>query len=37
MGEKETLRIIWLHMVHNIACVMLKQHIFEIETNTQNF
>ena len=37
MGENETLRIIWLHMVHNISCVMLKQQIFEIETNTQNF
>ena len=37
IGENETLRIIWLHMVHNIACVMLKQHFFEIETNTQNF
>ena len=37
MGENETLRIIWLHMVHNIAYVMLKQQFFEIETNTQNF
>ena len=37
MGENETLRIIWLHMVHNIACVMLKQQIFGIETNAQNF
>ena len=37
MGENETLRIIWLHMVHAIACVMLKQQFFEIETNTQNF
>ena len=37
MGENETLRFIWLHMVHNIACVMLKQQFFEIETNTQNF
>ena len=37
MGENETLRFIWLHMVHNIACVMLKQQVFEIETNTQNF
>ena len=37
MGENETLRIIWLHMVHAIACVMLKQKFFEIETNTQNF
>ena len=36
MGENETLRFIWLHMVHNIACVMLKQQFFEIETNTQN-
>ena len=24
-------------MVHNIACVMLKQQFFEIETYTQNF
>ena len=37
MGENETLRFIWLYMVHNIACVMLKQQFFEIETNTQNF
>ena len=37
MGENETLRFIWLHMVHNIACVMLQQQFFEIETNTQNF
>ena len=37
MGENETLRFIWLHMVHTIACVMLKQQFFEIETNTQNF
>ena len=36
MGENEILRIIWLHMLHNIACVMLKQQVFEIETNTQN-
>ena len=35
MREKETLRIIWLHMVHNIACEMLKQQFFEIETNIQ--
>ena len=37
MGENETLHFIWLHMARNIACVMLKQHFFEIETNTQNF
>ena len=37
MGENQTLRFSWLHMVHNIACVMLKQQFFEIETNTQNF
>ena len=37
MGENEALRFIWLHMVNTIACVMLKQQIFEIETNTQNF
>ena len=37
MGENETLRFIWLHMVHTIACAMLKQQFFEIETNTQNF
>ena len=37
MGENETLRFIWLHMVHKIACVMLKQQFFEIETNSQNF
>ena len=37
MGENETLSFIWLHMAHNIACVMLKQQFFEIETNTQNF
>ena len=37
MGENETLRFIWLHMVHTIAYVMLKQQFFEIETNTQNF
>ena len=36
MGENETLRFFWLHMVHNIACVMLKQQFFEIEINTQN-
>ena len=37
MGENDTLRFIWLHMVHIIACVMLKQQFFEIDTNTQNF
>ena len=37
MGENETLRFIWLHMVHSIARVMLKQQFFEIETNTQFF
>ena len=37
MGENETLRFIWLNMVNNIACVMLKQQFFKIETNTQNF
>ena len=38
-GENETLRFIWLHIVHNIACIMLKQllQFFEIETYTQNF
>ena len=36
MGENETLRSIWLHMVHTTACIMLKQQFFEIETNTQN-
>ena len=35
MGENETLRFIWLHMVHTIACVMLKQQFFEIETYTK--
>ena len=34
MGENETLHFIWLHMVHTIACVMLKHQFFEIETNT---
>ena len=37
MGENETLRIIWFHMVHNIECVVLEQQFFEIETYTQNF
>ena len=37
MGENETLRIIWLCMVHNIACVMLNQQFFETETKTQSF
>ena len=37
MGENITLRFIWLHRVHSIACVMLNQQFFEIETNTQNF
>ena len=36
MRENETLRFIWLHMVHNIEYVMLKQQVFEIKTNTQN-
>ena len=36
MGENETLRFIWLHMVHNFACAMLKQQFFEIETYNQN-
>ena len=36
MRENETLRFIWLHMVHTIACVMLKQHFYEIQSNTQN-
>ena len=37
MGENETLHCVWLHMVHTTACVMLKQHFFEIETNIKNF
>ena len=37
MGENETLRFIWLYMVHTIACEMYKQLFFEIKTNTQNF
>ena len=37
MGENETLPFIWLQMVHNIACVMLKQQFFDIETNTHFF
>ena len=37
MGENETLRFSWLHMVNTIACVMLKQQFFEIETNSKNF
>ena len=37
MAKNVTLRFIWLHMVHNIACVMIKQQFFEIEYNTQNF
>ena len=37
MGENETLRFIWVHMAHTIACVMLKQQFFEIEINTQTF
>ena len=36
MRENEKIRFICLHMVHNIACVMLKQQFFEIETITQN-
>ena len=36
MGGNETLCFIRLHMVHNIAYVMLKQQFFEIETYTQN-
>ena len=37
IGESQTLRFIWLQMVHNIAYVMIKQQFFEIEINTQNF
>ena len=37
MKENATLGMVWLHMVHNIACVMLKQQFFEIETNTHFF
>ena len=37
MEENETWRFILLYMVHNIACVMLKQQFFEIEAKTQNF
>ena len=37
MGENETLRFIWLHMVQNVVCVMLKQQFFKMETNAQNF
>ena len=37
LGENETLRFICVHKVHNIAWLRLKQHCFEIETNTQNF
>ena len=37
MVENETLHFVLLHMVHNIACVMLKQQFFGIATNTQNF
>ena len=36
MEENETLRCIWLHTVHNIECVVLKQQFFKIETYTQN-
>ena len=36
MRENEKFRFIWLHMVHNITCVLFKQQFFEIETNTQN-
>ena len=35
--EIEILRLIWLHIVHTIACVMLEHQFFEIETNTPNF
>ena len=37
VGGNETLRFIWLNMVHNICLRMLKQQSFEIETDTQNF
>ena len=37
MWENETLRFIWLYMVHAISCVMLKQQFFEIEIHAQNF
>ena len=36
IGENETLRFIWLHMVYNIACVMLKHMSFEIRLKVQN-
>ena len=36
IGENETLRFVWLHMIHNIACVMLKHMSFEIRFNVQN-
>ena len=36
-GRKRNFAFIWLHMVHTIACVMLKQHFFEIKIKTQNF
>ena len=29
IGEKERLSFIWLHVVHNIACVMLQNKFFE--------
>ena len=37
VGENETLGFIWLHTVHNIACVMLKQQFFEIELILKTF
>ena len=44
MGENETLRFIWLHMVHNIACVMLNNSSLKLKlilktfkTNTLSF
>ena len=35
-GENETLHFIWLHMVHSIACAMLKHMSYEIKFNAQN-
>ena len=37
MGENETFRIIWLHMVYNIACVMLKQQFLKLKLILKSF
>ena len=36
IGENETLRLIWLHMVHNITCAMLHHMHTDVNKNASS-